>query len=211
MHLARVEIAAPAAAAFERSVAIAGGNHLARWLAALPPNVLDSLAYRKALQELARREGWSFRFHGIDAARTARRRCIPRGGAGQPASRRRHRPAHLQAERACAGVVRGIALVGKGICFDTGGINLKPHASMYTMHGDMQGSAVAVGTLLALTRLDAPYAIDCWLAITENQIGPDGVPAAGNRARAERHHDPGRAQRRGGTHGARRHADARLA
>jgi leucyl aminopeptidase len=40
------------------------------------------------------------------------------------------------------------------------------------MHGDMQGSAVAVGTLLALSRLRVPYPIDCWLAITENQIGP---------------------------------------
>jgi leucyl aminopeptidase len=44
---------------------------------------------------------------------------------------------------------------------------------MYTMHGDMQGSSVAVGTLLALTRLAASYPIDCWLAITENEIGPN--------------------------------------
>ena len=44
---------------------------------------------------------------------------------------------------------------------------------MYTMQGDMQGSSVAVGSLLALTRLEAPYPIDCWLAITENQIGPN--------------------------------------
>ncbi len=36
---------------------------------------------------------------------------------------------------------------------------------------DMQGSAVAVGTLLALSALEAPYDIDCWLAITENEIG----------------------------------------
>src|SRR6186713_2802103 len=41
------------------------------------------------------------------------------------------------------------------------------------MHEDMQGSAVAVGTLLALSRLKVPYDIDCWLAITENQIGPN--------------------------------------
>ena len=43
---------------------------------------------------------------------------------------------------------------------------------MYLMHGDMQGSAVALGTLLALSRLGAPNRIDCWLAITENEIGP---------------------------------------
>src|SRR5690606_30923499 len=65
-----------------------------------------------------------------------------------------------------------VALVGKGVCFDTGGVNLKTHKGMYQMHEDMQGSAVAVGALLALSRLDAPFEIDCWLAITENQIGP---------------------------------------
>ena len=42
---------------------------------------------------------------------------------------------------------------------------------MYQMHEDMQGSAVAVGTLAALSELDAPFDIDCWLAITENEIG----------------------------------------
>jgi leucyl aminopeptidase len=36
----------------------------------------------------------------------------------------------------------------------------------------MQGSSVAVGTLLALARCAVPYRIDCWLALTENQIGP---------------------------------------
>ena len=43
---------------------------------------------------------------------------------------------------------------------------------MYTMHGDMQGSAVAVGTLLACSRTGAPLDIDCWLALSENEIGP---------------------------------------
>ncbi len=65
-----------------------------------------------------------------------------------------------------------LALVGKGILFDTGGTNLKPHRSMLDMHTDMAGSAVALGLLLALAQLDAPWSVDCWLAITENRIGP---------------------------------------
>jgi leucyl aminopeptidase len=36
----------------------------------------------------------------------------------------------------------------------------------------MQGSAVALGTLLAISRLQLPIAVDCWLAITENRTGP---------------------------------------
>ncbi|MFO1408897.1 MAG: M17 family metallopeptidase [Steroidobacteraceae bacterium] len=65
-----------------------------------------------------------------------------------------------------------VALVGKGILFDTGGTNLKPHRHMLDMHTDMAGSAVALATLVALAELDTPYPVDAWLAITENNIGP---------------------------------------
>jgi len=65
-----------------------------------------------------------------------------------------------------------LSLVGKGIIFDTGGTNLKPFNSMLDMHIDMNGSAVALGTLLAITKLNLPIEVDCWLAITENRTGP---------------------------------------
>jgi leucyl aminopeptidase len=152
------------------AASVAAGNHLARWLTTLPPNVLDCVSYRRALASLARRQGWKFRFYD--------ERSLARLGAG----------AFLAVSRANAhrgaGIVRlswrpkggrrlpRIGLVGKGICFDTGGINLKTQKGMYHMHGDMQGSAVAVGTLLALTRLAVPLEVDCWVALTENEIGP---------------------------------------
>jgi leucyl aminopeptidase len=66
-----------------------------------------------------------------------------------------------------------LALVGKGICFDTGGTNLKPARHMHGMHEDMEGSAVALGTLLALTELKVDYPVDCWLALAQNHIGPN--------------------------------------
>jgi leucyl aminopeptidase len=43
---------------------------------------------------------------------------------------------------------------------------------MLDMHGDMQGSAVALGALLAIAELKLPIAVDCWLALTENRTGP---------------------------------------
>jgi leucyl aminopeptidase len=152
------------------AAATSAGNHLARWLTALPPNELDCLSYRRALARLARREGWSFRFYD--------ERALARLGAGAFLAVSRaneHRGAGIaRLSYRPRGTRRGppIGLVGKGICFDTGGINLKSHKSMYRMHGDMQGSAVAVGTLLALARRRTPRAVDCWLALTENQIGP---------------------------------------
>jgi leucyl aminopeptidase len=66
-----------------------------------------------------------------------------------------------------------VALVGKGLCFDTGGHNLKTARSMLTMHGDMAGSAVALATLRALTAIEYPYPVDAWLALAENRIGPE--------------------------------------
>src|SRR5690606_34974100 len=70
------------------------------------------------------------------------------------------------------GAQRHVALVGKGICFDTGGHNVKPARYMYNMHEDMNGSAVALGVLLAATRARLPLKLDCWLAIAQNHIGP---------------------------------------
>jgi leucyl aminopeptidase len=169
-QLRSIDVHGGRAADLELATATAAGNHLARWLTTLPPNELDCIAYRRALAQLARREGWSFRFYDERAlarlgagAFLAVSRANAHRGAG--IARLTYRPRGTRSGRR-------IGLVGKGICFDTGGINLKSHKGMYPMHGDMQGSAVAVGTLLALARRRVPYAIDCWLALTENEIGP---------------------------------------
>ena len=45
----------------------------------------------------------------------------------------------------------------------------KPANYMQDMHGDMQGSAVALGSLLAISEMNLPIAVDCWLALTENR------------------------------------------
>jgi leucyl aminopeptidase len=153
-----------------RTLAVDEGNHLARWLTTLPPNRLDAPAYRRTLEALSQREGWSFEF--LDEKRLEKLGAhaflaVSRANAHRDAgiARLRLRPPGARRRP-------HLALVGKGVCFDTGGVNLKTHKSMFTMHEDMQGSAVAVGTLLALARLGTPYAVDCWLALTENEIGP---------------------------------------
>jgi leucyl aminopeptidase len=166
------------------TLATAAGNNLARWLTALPPNTLDAAGYRRLLQDLARHLRLEFKFYGEaqlkrlgagaflavaqgNATRDAgivhlayRPRTVARGAKAPGAA----------ASRAAA--VPAVSLVGKGICFDTGGTNLKTHKSMLDMHTDMEGSAVAVGSLYALHALRSPLAVDCWLAITENRIGP---------------------------------------
>jgi leucyl aminopeptidase len=156
----------------QRVRAEAEGNHLARWLTALPPNRLDAGAYRSLLESLAGREGWELSYLDERAleelgagAFLAVARANPHRDAG--IARLRYRPDGKDQD------APHVALVGKGICFDTGGTNLKPFRGMLDMHEDMQGSAVALGALLALTRIGYGEAVDCWLAITENRIGPN--------------------------------------
>ena len=66
-----------------------------------------------------------------------------------------------------------IALVGKGITFDSGGISIKPSANMGNMKMDMSGAAAVVGTTLALARSGAPVNVVAVAALAENM--PDGA------------------------------------
>lgn len=153
-------------------LASAAGTNLARWLTALPPNILDAPAYHRAIAELARKHGLRFKWLDEQALRRADANAFLAVAAAN--ERSVAGIAHLQYRpaRAKASSAPDIALVGKGILFDTGGVNLKPHRSMLDMHTDMGGSAVALATLIALAQLRAPIAADAWLAITENNIGP---------------------------------------
>jgi leucyl aminopeptidase len=61
-----------------------------------------------------------------------------------------------------------IALVGKGITFDTGGVSIKPAAGMWEMKSDMAGAAAVAATLIAVAALKPGVAVSGYLAIAEN-------------------------------------------
>jgi leucyl aminopeptidase len=155
---------------YARTLAEARGNHLARALTVLPPNLLTPTLYRARVLKLARRHRWKATFYDT--------RKLGRLGAGAFLAVAQGSPEpdagilHLRYTPARKTRKKSLALVGKGICFDTGGTNLKPAKYMHGMHEDMEGSAVALGTLLALTELKVDFPVDCWLALAQNHIGP---------------------------------------
>jgi len=149
----------------------ANGNNLARWLAAMPPNKLNAANYTDIVRSLAKDNKWQFKRYdtrALEKLGAGAFLAVSQGNENDSAGilHLRYRPAAKSA--AC-----DISLVGKGIIFDTGGTNLKPFNSMLDMHGDMQGSAVALGTFLAISELGLDIAADCWLAVTENRTGPE--------------------------------------
>ncbi len=150
-----------------RLLAESRANNLARWLTALPPNQLTAPAYIEACKTLAGNAGLKFELldeKRLDKLGAGAFLAVSQGNATRDAGivRLRYRPQGSGNPK--------VALVGKGIVFDTGGSNLKPFKSMLDMHIDMGGSAVALATGLALAELAVPFAFDVWLAITPNRI-----------------------------------------
>ena len=70
--------------------------------------------------------------------------------------------------------VAHVALVGKGITFDSGGLTIKPGGSMATMKSDMAGAAAVANATLALAALGVPVRISAFLPMAENMISGTG-------------------------------------
>lgn len=144
------------------------GNQLCRQLTMTPPNQLTPTLYRQQLQTLSQQQGWQYHAWDVSALQAMGAGAfvaVAQGSLPQDAAIVRLSYRHPQATKT-------VALVGKGICFDTGGHNLKSAKYMQGMHQDMNGSAVAVGALLAVTQCQLPVNVDCWLALAQNHIGP---------------------------------------
>ncbi len=146
----------------------ATGNLLCRTLTVLPPNELTPAEYRQRIKKLAKEQGWKYSEFDLKALRKMGAGAfvaVAQGSHDEDAA-----IVHLSYRHAKA--KQTVSLVGKGICFDTGGHNLKPARYMHGMHEDMNGSAVALGILLAATQQKLAVNIDCWLALAQNHISP---------------------------------------
>ncbi len=155
----------------DRATALGQTNNEVRTLADLPANELNPANYRAQIQSYAREHGLSFEFWD--------RKELTRKKAG----------AFLAVTRADPNTAGGIAivkyaprgksknrkkltLVGKGICFDTGGYNIKPGNYMLGMHGDMTGSALALSLCGYFAKTKADIEVHAYLALAENLISP---------------------------------------
>ncbi|MGC2458816.1 MAG: leucyl aminopeptidase family protein [Gallionellaceae bacterium] len=153
---------------FDDLKAMAAGNLLCRELTVLPPNELTPGLYRMRIRKLALEQGWKHEEFDLKALRKMGAGAfiaVAQGSEPEDAA-----IVHLSYRH--PGAKQTVALVGKGICFDTGGHNLKPSRYMHNMHEDMNGSAVALGILLGATQSRLPVNLDCWLALAQNHISP---------------------------------------
>ncbi|MEQ9315951.1 MAG: leucyl aminopeptidase [Henriciella sp.] len=152
---------------YKHYAAAAAGTSLARTLVNLPPNDLYPESYANRIKELEK--------HGLEVEVLGEAEMEKLGmgsllGVGQ-GSVKESKLAIMKWNGGKAGDAP-VALVGKGVCFDTGGISLKPGPGMEDMRGDMGGSAAVVGTMLSLAMRKAKANVVGLVGLVENM--PDG-------------------------------------
>jgi leucyl aminopeptidase len=85
-------------------------------------------------------------------------------------------PRFLELRWTPAGTPRGsVALIGKGITFDSGGLSIKPSEGMLSMKGDMAGGAAVVGTFCGLGAVQPRVEVRGYVPLTDNMLGGDAM------------------------------------
>ncbi len=148
--------------------AIVSGMQLTKNLGNLPANVCTPTYLAKQAQDLAKK------YKSITAKILEKKDMEKMGmGALLAVARGSHQPPKLIVlhYNGAAKNKKPIALVGKGVTFDSGGISLKPAAAMEEMKFDMCGAATVLGTLLAMAELKLPINVVGVIPATENLPG----------------------------------------
>ena len=169
----------------------ARANTLARVLTKLPPNILTPESF--AVYALAESRKAGLQTEIYSTAQLKKRGAglflaVARASSSPPfllrLSHKGHKPQNGKKQKT------GATLIGKGITFDTGGVNVKPARNMRGMAKDMAGAAAVLAAVLAAAREGLPVAVNAWLAIADNVIGknayhPDEVITAANNKSVE--------------------------
>ncbi|WP_040336770.1 leucyl aminopeptidase [Candidatus Blastococcus massiliensis] len=158
--------AAEAETALRRVRAVADAVFLVRDLVNTPPNDLFPA-------ELAARGAAAGEKLGL-AAEILDEDALAAGGYGgilAVGSGSTRKPRLLRLTYTGAGARKKIALVGKGITFDTGGISIKPAAKMEDMKSDMAGAAAVIATVCLVAQLGLPVEVTATVPIAENMPG----------------------------------------
>jgi leucyl aminopeptidase len=149
--------------------AIAEGVFLARDLVNEPANMLGPVEFAERMRDLAD-AGIAVEILDTEQLEALKMNALLAVGQG---SVRPSRVVVMQWNGGKSKRGKPLCFVGKGVCFDTGGISMKPAAGMEDMKGDMGGAACVAGLMLALARRNAAVNAVGLIGLTENM--PSGT------------------------------------
>ncbi len=160
----RAVLVAPSAADTTYAEAAASATSFARDLINTPANDLGPAELAEAAAGLARRFGATLKVILGEELRAANFPLIYAVGAGSPRA-----PRLIDMRWGKPGGLR-VTLVGKGVCFDSGGLDIKPPAGMLLMKKDMGGAACTLGVAQLLMQLNAPVQLRVLIPAVENSV-----------------------------------------
>jgi leucyl aminopeptidase len=179
----RVSLVAPRAAAKRAAsaaaaigVVLAESQNLARALSNEPPNKLPPAELAKRAERVAKEVGLRVSVWGKDEL--AKRGfgamlAVAQGSANEPRLIVLEHGAPQKAAKKGGRKRPTLCVIGKGVCFDSGGLSLKPSASMEKMKHDMSGGAAVIGALRAAALLKLPVHVVGLIGAVENM--PSGA------------------------------------
>lgn len=131
-----------------------------------PPNALVPTAFAEQIRRLAKDTPLDVEV--LTAAQLKKLGCGGIIGVGQGSA---NPPCLVKLTWRPAEPRGSVALVGKGITFDSGGLTLKPGGSMPSMKSDMAGAATVVAAIHAIAAQNVPVAVTAYVPIAENMVG----------------------------------------
>jgi leucyl aminopeptidase len=159
------------AAGVERGVAIAGAVVLARDLVNTPAGDLTPPMFADLAVEVANGAGLTVEV--IDDKQAAKLGLGGLLGVGKASD---NPPRMVKLTYTPSGRSKGhLALVGKGITFDSGGLSIKPADGMIGMKGDMAGAAAVLAAMSVLPVVNAPVQVTGYLCLAENMINGKAI------------------------------------
>ena len=171
---------AAAATGLASGECIAAGYALARRLQMMPGNLCTPDTLADTARDIAERHALEVTVLGRREMETLRMGSFLAVAQGTP-----QEPRLIALEYRGAGTAKPIVLAGKGVCFDSGGISIKPAAGMEWMKYDMSGAAGVLGAMEAIARLKLPINVVGLVGAVTNMpsgtaINPGDVVQAAN-------------------------------
>jgi len=146
-----------------RVATVCGGTVTARDWVSMPSNDKTPERFTKAIATLARKENLKVSVLNERELKKKKFGAILAVAAGS-----QNKPSMVVLEYTPKGAKKSVVLVGKGVTFDSGGINLKPSAGLDEMKADMSGAAAVAATLITIAKLKPKINVVGVIPVVEN-------------------------------------------
>ena len=152
----------------EEAIIVAETTNMVRDIVNTPPNEIYPESFAKLTAQMASQEGIEVKILDMEDLKAEGMEAFLAVGRASV-----HPPHLVHLSYKPKNPKAKVAIVGKGLTYDSGGLSLKPSDYMVTMKADKSGASAAFGIIMAAKKLQIPVEIHAILGLAENMVGPN--------------------------------------